>query len=145
MKTILINSNLRFFLILFFLFAIFNKCDEFEEVIPYVPVNIYIYIDTPDYNTLNAIGNSLTISGGLNGIIIYRKGLSEFVALEKTCTYQPSENCKVEKDDSGFILECPCCKSQFSIAYGSVLKEPSRYPLKQYRTSFDGSRINNYN
>ncbi|PLW99209.1 MAG: hypothetical protein C0594_17290, partial [Marinilabiliales bacterium] len=82
----------------------------------------------------NAVGNSIIVYGGYNGIVIYRKSMDEFVALERTCTYQPSQKCDMKIDDSGLYITCECCESSFLLLDGSPIDEekPAILSLKSY-------------
>jgi len=144
MKISYFNSNLKFFLLFFLIFLTFITCKDKNEIIPFVPVNIYIDI-IPELSDLG-IGNSVYITGGVNGIIIFRKSLNEYLAFERTCTYQPGKNCAVEIDESAIIPKCPCCFSKFLLsAEGSVIEGPAVMPLKQYQTSLVGNSLHIYN
>ena len=127
-----------FILISFFLVSFFN-CNKDNDIIQDVPVNVYFNILDPEFSHLNAVGNSLAITGGLNGIIVYRVSTNEFVSFERTCTYQPEENCAVENDNA--TAECPCCESRYFLLDGSVFNGPASLPLKSYRTTFDGTYV----
>jgi len=126
-----------------------NSCQEPEDYIPYVYVNHTVYLSNPTNYSLQVPGNYLEIPEiGVNGIVLYRKSLGDeedFVAFDRTCTYQPLENCIVEADSTGFYLDCPCCGSKFFIMDGFVHNPPATLQLKQYRTSFNGSDVRIFN
>jgi nitrite reductase/ring-hydroxylating ferredoxin subunit len=111
-----------------------------NEIIPYVPVNRYFNIRDPEFFDLSVPNNSVTIKGGLNGIIVYRVSVEEFVAYDRTCTYEPENNCAVETDNSS-SAKCPCCGSRFFLIDGSPLNGPAQWPLKPYKTTFDGTYV----
>jgi nitrite reductase/ring-hydroxylating ferredoxin subunit len=89
----------------------------------------------------------LAVTGGNRGIVVYRKSQTEFVALERTCSYKPSEsNARVEVDtNTNLFLQDNSCGSKFLITDGSVQNSPASYPLRHYNTSFDGTYIHIYN
>src|SRR5688572_32609450 len=60
-----------------------------DNGVPYTPVNIVIYPNDPLNFKLQAPGGWMYFSGGVNGIIVYRKTTTEFVALDRTSTYDP--------------------------------------------------------
>jgi nitrite reductase/ring-hydroxylating ferredoxin subunit len=119
----------------------FCKKDK-QNLVPYVYVDFYVDIDEPYFADLHAVGNSVSVTGGVEGIIIFRKSLDEFVAIERCCSYNPEERCIVARDSvqTGTVI-CPCCKSVFSIYDGSIIKTPASHPLTLYQTSFD--QLNN--
>lgn len=117
-----------------------NNCTEKKNgIIPNVPVNLYFNINDPEFIHLAVPGNSLPISGGVNGIVVYRVSVDDFVAFDRTCTYQPEDNCAVKIDNA--VAECPCCSSKFFLIDGAVFEGPATYPLKPYRVLFDGTNV----
>ena len=57
-------------------------CKKKEDEIDLVGVNIDVSLTDPSFVDLNAVGGWVYISGGVRGIIIYRKSLDEFVSYE---------------------------------------------------------------
>ncbi|MFH2096631.1 MAG: Rieske 2Fe-2S domain-containing protein [Bacteroidota bacterium] len=142
MKTL---SNIGIFLFLTILFLTYG-CKENEDRVPYKPVDFYIYINDPQFTELQNEYNPVMVTGGVVGIIIYKKAPGEYVALERNCTYKPSDRCAVSPDSTGLFLICPCCNSKFTLpSDGFVQKGPADRPLVQYSTDFDGDKIHVYN
>lgn len=142
-----INAKIiTFFILLFVLFAI-NSCKDKDDIVPYAYVNFYVYINEPDFFELNAIGNSVTVTGGVSGIIIYRASENSFKAYDRTCTYKPSDPCEViELYEQGSPLAIDsCCGSKFLLTDGSVLEGPALLNLREYNANFDGNAIHIYN
>ncbi|GAB4303558.1 MAG: hypothetical protein Kow0068_25800 [Marinilabiliales bacterium] len=132
-------------LILIIVLILFS-CKKDEQVVPYQHVDFYIFLSDPQFIELNNYYTPVMVTGGVQGIIIYRKSETEFIALERTCTYQPSNRCAVSPDSTGYFVECPCCHSFFSLpSDGYVDKGPAEKPLVQYATEFDGQKIHVYN
>ena len=116
---------------------IINSCEKPKEhIIPDVSVNIYLNLNDAEYSSLLAPGGTMVVEGGLNGIVIYRITESKFGTYERTCPYNPDDNCEV--DINGAIAKCPCCSSRFSLLDGSLIEGPAEWPLKEYSNSFDG-------
>lgn len=129
-----------------FLFVFVSCKKNTESAIPYVSVNFYIYTSDPDFIDLNAVGGWTYVTGGSRGIIIYRYSNTEFKAYDRHCTYNPSNSCAlVSVDVNNIQASDVCCGSVFSLVDGSVNNGPAGFPLKQYQTSFDGSRLHVYN
>ena len=131
-------------LFLFLLLAL--SCNKDNSYIPYVPVNIQINLQNPDYNSLKTVGGWVYITGGSKGIIVYRADVGDFKAYDRHCPYKPDEACsKVDVDGSYLTAIDTCCGSKFQLFDGSVLKSPATRSLQQYQTSYDGNilSINN--
>jgi nitrite reductase/ring-hydroxylating ferredoxin subunit len=119
------------------IFAIINGCDDNDQWIPNVRVQKSLHLST-DLATLGLLqaGN---FTGGVNGIIVFRLADREFNAFDRTCSYQPAENCAVFFNHELLLAECPCCESLFELfESGAVQKGPARRPLKQYRAVVTG-------
>ena len=115
----------------------FISCSKTEDKVPYVPVNIQINLSNPEYINLNAIGNSIYVTGGYKGIILYRQSIDEIIAMDRACPYDPDCS-RVILDDTGIIATDTCCGSEYSVIMtGAVLKGPSEYPLRQYQCYFN--------
>lgn len=116
------------------------KKNKNDEVIPKVYVDIFLYLDQPDNVVLNTVNNWKYQSGGNLGIIIFRKSQNEFVALERTCTYNHSGTYKAVSVQSNNISATDTtCGSTFQITDGSVTHGPASRSLVQYHTEYDAS------
>jgi nitrite reductase/ring-hydroxylating ferredoxin subunit len=84
--------------------------------------------------------------GGSQGIIVYRNGPDQFTAMDRHCTYQPENLCKVYVDDSQVIArDTVCCGSAFLLLDGSVTEGPAALGLKLYHTTFNGTTLHIFN
>ena len=129
-----------------------------NDVIPDVYVNFILNLDDPQFVTLNALGGSDTVDAHTNnwgseaagfngnGIIIYR-GPDEFYAYDRTCPHDYAVNGLSIKVNIDFMLAvCPKCGTTYSLAaFGTPASGIGRYPLKNYRTSFDGRFVRVWN
>lgn len=114
--------------------------------VPITPVDIYLYTNNPSFVNLNGVGGWVYITGGVRGILIYRKSPSEFMAYDRNCTYQSSDACAtVVVDATNILATDTCCHSKFSMYDGSVTQAPAGLPLKAYNTTFDGNVLHIYN
>lgn len=133
-------------LISIFLIIIPQCKKDNQDEIPYAYVNFYINLNSTQYIDLNNIGGYAYLTGGVRGIIIYRRSVDEFKAYERNCPYQPYNTCaNVNVDPSAIMAIDTCCGSQFLLLDGSIIQGPSTYLLKQYRTSFDGTTLHVFN
>lgn len=115
-----------------------------SEVIPNVPVNFYIQPNTIDY-IIAGSGKSYDYEG-YRGVYIYRLDQYTFMAYEKACPYDASEECAVVQfDPSTFMLVDSCCMSRYNIIDGMPVDGPGTLPLLQYMTEFDGNYLHIYN
>jgi nitrite reductase/ring-hydroxylating ferredoxin subunit len=131
-------SKIAIFFITILVSIFLFTCKKDKDRIPYVYVDFYLNLNDPDFNELSVVGNAIAVTGGVKGVIIYRKSFDEFVALDRCCSYEPSKSCEyVSVDSTGLFAECNCCKSQFFLYDGYVNKGPAEYPLAEYRTSFN--------
>jgi hypothetical protein len=114
------------------------SCDKNKSQIPNVYVDIYIDLTDPLYSDLQVPGNFVYITGGVNGIILYRSSMDEFNAFERTCPYDPDCG-KVTVDESSYTaIDTVCCGSEFTLLNdGMVTQGPSQFPLKSYYCSYD--------
>lgn len=139
------NPAMRAKIVILFvlLFAISFSCKKKEDTVPYVEVNFDISLTDPSFVDLNAVGGWVYVTGGVRGIIIFRKSQNEFVSYERNCPYKSSENCsRVSVDSSNVKASDPCCGTIFSVLDGSVISGPSSRPLKQYNTLLNGNILN---
>lgn len=114
--------------------------------VPITPVDIYLYTNNPSFVNINGVGGWLYITGGVRGILVYRKSPSEFMAYDRNCTYQSSDACAtVVVDATNILATDTCCHSKFSMYDGSVTQAPAGLPLKAYNTTFDGNVLHIYN
>ncbi len=116
----------------------FSSCgkENFHPV-PNVMVDIRINIENPSYAALNTVGNSVSVSGGYRGIIIYRVGLNEFTAFDRSCPHHPWEQCAVVNGQLGQpFAKCDCCQTTYQLLDGSKFSGPSLFPLRAYRVTF---------
>ena len=116
-----------------FSFILFYGCDkDMQHPVPNVYVEFTVNMEMT-YN-LNTIGGWEYFTGGYRGIVIYRFSEDDFRVFDRTCTHDIYERIVV-KDPP--IAECEECESTYLLIDGSVVDGPARYPLKQYRTSFN--------
>lgn len=112
--------------------------------VPYVYVNEVIY---PNGINFIPISGSIYIHNkGNRGIVVYRMEADVFFAYDRTCPYDP-ENllAKVNIEPSGITVVDPVCGSKFLLTDGFPFKGPSKYPLLQYRTNYNGEQLYIFN
>ncbi len=114
--------------------------------VPNVPVNITIYPNDPSHFQLQSVGGWVYEQGGVNGIIIYKKSQQEFIVLERTSSYLTTNpNAKAIVQIDNFTLKDTVSKSKWQIIDGTVIGAPATWPLRLYRTSYDGNVLKIFN
>jgi len=140
-------KSAKYIFIFFILILAGASCDREKQIpVPYVYVNYTVYLSNPSNNNLKNPGGYLVLPDEGNlGIILYRRynfgDAEDFIALDLTCSNEPLESCKLELDEDGFYLVCPCCRSKFSVFDGLVAEGPARWPLKEYTTTYLGNTV----
>ena len=136
-------AKISFFLLLFSLIA----CEEIESEIPDVPVNINININDPLYRDLKTVGNSLAVTGGHAGIIIYRFSPTEFIAYDRLCPVEQKTSCRLQETDDDLFYTCQCCETPYLMIDGTGQSvdgekvEGTGKFLKGYRTYLSGNNL----
>lgn len=134
------NFSIIALLILGVLF--FSECKKkkktVQDTLPYQTVNITIYPNDPLNFKIQSVGGWMYINGGINGIIVYRKTTSDFVALERTSTYLPNDaGAKVKVQSDNFTLKDTVSNSKWQIIDGAILSGPATQALRLYNTLYD--------
>lgn len=126
-------------------FTMFVGCepDLSDDAIPWQPFDvIQINLNLPEYLRLTTDGGSMTINGGVRGIIIYRQSASNYIAYEANCSFQPNSACAtVEVHVSTLYMFCACCSSNFDLATGYPTGGPAWRPLRRYQSNLHGTTL----
>lgn len=153
--------------IIIFLFAVslfvaICSCKKNKnDVIPDVYVDFTIDLTDSEFISLISIGESCVVSqftnnfgyraAGFseNGIIIH-SGIDEFFAYDRTCPHEyalDGSAVKIEIDKSNSMYAvCDVCKTKYGLPINGTPSEgPGRYPLKNYKTSYDGRHLRVWN
>ena len=133
------HSTIKYLFVVLLIILFASECRKDPDVIPNVYVNITININEPEYIDLNTVGGWVYLTGGLNGIYVRRSDINEFMAFDRTCSYKPEENNRVQVVDSvDYYLGDPVCGSKFLVLDGSPDGNgPATHYLKRYQTEFD--------
>ncbi len=118
----------------------FSCRKDAEDRVPNTPVDIELFLNNPSYIDLSVVGGWTYITGGSRGIIVYRNGPEEFIAMDRHCPYEVQNNNRVFVNETNIIAEDSLgCGSKFVITDGSVTEGPSLFPLTRYQTSYNGA------
>jgi hypothetical protein len=154
------GSKIKQFSIRLFMIILLISCERNKnDVIPDVYVDFTI--DIFDYPALESFTGSVIVdandmriadrkyAGGFdgNGIIIYRSLPEEFNAFDRTCPHDWEINNRSIKVNIDFIEAiCPDCSTHYALSsFGTPTSGPGRYPLKNYKTLFDGRYLKVWN
>jgi len=124
------------------------------ESIPKGPVNITLDLNLLDNQHLLVPGNFTYAEGGVKGVLIIHDYDDTWYAFERTCAWQPLNNCsQIWVDTQAIQLKCgtytvnrfeTCCESRFMFN-GLPLKGPAGGSLARYNISRSGNLLYVYN
>ena len=122
------------------------SCNTTNEFINNVAVNEFIDLSLPMYSELAVPGNSMFITGGVKGIIIYHGFGNDYKVYDRNCSYEPSLECsRIDSINSG-IAYCGCCTSAFLINNsGEAINALALLPLKSYNWSLNNNILRIFN
>lgn len=151
-------SKIKYFFVSLTIIFLTVSCENNKnDVIPDTYINFTMDISGDIlFSGLSAIGNSVIVTSQTNnwgsraagydnnGVIVYRAQFDgvtpEFYAYDRTCPhdYATGElSVKVNIDFTQAI--CPKCSTRYELSVGGISSSgPGKYPLKNYKTSFDG-------
>ena len=144
-RQVLIRT-LRSFAFAAILYSPFVSCssDPVDDPIPIVPFSDkVINLNLPENIGLRSKGGSKAFSDiGVRGVIVYCVDVGLYHAYERNCSYRPNEACStVNIDVSTLFMTDPCCGSNFDFNTGMPSGGVAWQPLRQYRTSFNGTDL----
>ena len=123
---------MKFFSYILIISTLILSCDTQEDFIQEVYVNEHIDLSLPIYSDISITGNSIFISGGVEGIIIYHGIGNDYKAYDRNCSVEPSLACsRIDSIDSG-IAYCGCCPAAFLISNSGEAIHHAQLPLKSY-------------
>lgn len=147
LSCVILKNSKSFFKSLFFSVLLltlpFGCAEELEDVVPDVPVNVYLqlihYNLSPASSIIvtNQMVSAVSLGYDNNGLVVYRD-ISEFYAYDRTCPYHVEKSIPVVLSGNPLYAECPDCGSRFQLWFNGFPSDsgPSKYPLKQYQTTY---------
>ena len=150
--------------ILIGLLAFLSGCTQYPENPnrPILPTQITIYPNTYQYQDLNFVSGWLYITSEVEstsrGIIVYRQSETEFLAYDRMPPNEPDACTDSQGNTTRLVVDFPfvvdrCNNAYYNILNGQIIiREPDMipnfpttgvmvYPLIQYHTTFDGSKL----
>lgn len=121
-----------------------------DTPVPSVPVNLTLNTDLPAYYYLKTPGTWIYLEGGNRGVVLVHNFDGQYLAFDRTCSYQPDLSCsRVSIDSTAYFFKCgeqqtdsfiKCCDSQFQLN-GLVNGGPAQFPLRPFQVSISGANI----
>lgn len=109
--------------------------------VPSIPFDITINLTLPSYSDLQNVSGYAYVNGGSRGIIVYRRGVDDFVAFDRHSPADPEGVCSqpLTPDANNFLqLNDTCSGATFSLYDGSPISG-SEYGLRMYQTAWSGN------
>lgn len=136
------RMNLRFIFVALTLVLVIGACKKSaNHPVPSIPFDITINITLPSYSELNGVGGYAFVAGGSKGIIVYRRGVDDFVAFDRHSPADVEGSCAtpLTPDTNNFlVLQDACNNASFSLYDGSPISG-SEFGLRQYQTVWNGN------
>jgi len=114
------------------------SCKKNNQYVPYVAIDTYLSLNLPSYINLNGVGGWTYVSGGNDGLIVYRQTQTIFMVYDRYCTYNVEGSCGgASVDSSNVSISCVCDGSKYQIFDGAVIQGPATINLQQYRADYN--------
>ena len=146
------------------LLPLLHGCQKYPENPnrPLLPYPITIYPNTMQYQDLNFISGWVYITSDVEstsrGIIVYRVSSNEFLAYDRMPPNEPDACTDSQGNTTRLVVDFPfvvdrCNNAYYNILNGQIIiREPDMvpnfptdgtvvYPLIQYHTTYDGSKL----
>ena len=114
-------------------FSCNDNSNEFNTILPVVPVNKTVFLNNPEFIDLQVVGGWAYTTGGISGIIIYHSGINTYLAYERSAPHLTPQACSQMVVKNSLTMECACDDSVFNILNGAPMTDGVNYAAKQYR------------
>ena len=135
--------KVRFILMIMGLLVL-SGCNKNEQhPVPSIPFDITIDFSLPTYSNLIGVSGWAYVNVGSKGIIVYRRGIDDFVAFDRHSPADPAGTCSTPlyPDSSNYLqLNDDCNSATFSLYDGSPMSN-SDWGLRQYATQWNGNNM----
>ena len=109
--------------------------------VPSIPFDFSINLTLPSYSSLNGVSGWAYVNGGSRGIIVYRRGIDDFVAFDRHSPADVTGDCPgalFPDSDNYLQLNDTCYSATFSLYDGSPISG-SDFGLRAYQTAWNGN------
>ena len=134
--------KLRLLFLIVLIITISSCTRNRRHPVPNIPFDITINLSLPSYNDLIGVVGVAYVNGGSKGIIIYHRGVDDYVAFDRHSPLDELSECNTPlyPDSNNYlILIDECNDGQFSLYDGSPISD-SEFGLRQYQTMWDGNQ-----
>tara|TARA_Y100000385_G_scaffold274299_1_gene317312 strand:+ start:1669 stop:2094 length:426 start_codon:yes stop_codon:yes gene_type:complete len=134
--------KVRFILFILLTFSLGGCVKNSEHPVPNLPFDITIDLALPSYNSLIGVSGWAYVNVGSKGVIVYRRGIDEFIAFDRHSPADINGECDYPlfPDNNNYlVLKDSCNNATFSLYDGSPISG-SEYGLRQYQTVWDGNQ-----
>ena len=126
-------KKILFLLLVLPLISCNDNSNEFNTILPEVPVNKTVFLNNPEFIDLQVVGGWAYTTGGISGIIIYHSGINTYLAYERSAPHLTPQACSQMVVKNSLTMECSCDDSVFNILNGAPMTDGVNYAAKQYR------------
>ena len=126
-------KKILFLLLALSFFSCNDNSNEFNTILPEVPVNKTVFLNNPEFIDLQVVGGWAYTTGGISGIIIYHSGINTYLAYERSAPHLTPQACSQMVVKNSLTMECACDDSVFNILNGAPMTDGVNYAAKQYR------------
>ena len=132
------------FIFLLLVGVLISSCNKNKNhPVPNIPFDKTINITLPSYSDLMGVGGWCYVAGGSKGIIVYRRGVDDFVAFDRHSPADENGDCGTPltpDNDNYLVLNDVCNDASFSLYDGSPISN-SEFGLRQYQTQWNGNEM----
>jgi len=133
--------KIRFILMLLVGTLIIGCNNNKNHPVPNIPFDITIDMTLPQYDDLIGVSGYAYVNGGSKGIIVYHRGLDDYIAFDRHSPADPTGICGqplTPNIDNFLMLDDTCSNAQFSLYDGSPVSG-SEFGLRQYQVNIQGN------
>jgi hypothetical protein len=133
--------KLRFILMFSVGFVLSACIKNSNHPVPNIPFDLTINITLPTYSSLMGVSGYAYVNAGSKGVIVYRRGIDDFVAFDRHSPADIAGTCAtpLTPDSTNFLmLNDECNDAVFSLYDGSPVSG-SEFGLRQYAVAWNGT------
>ena len=121
---------------------------EKDNVVPNIRFDVTINLSDPKYAGKDVLSlvdvedwaSKARMRVGYAGVIVYKSNI--FRAFEIYCPHDQQNSCNVSiKENETTTAVCNCCNTEFLAVTGEVMRGPSKYALKEYKTQYSVNNL----
>ncbi len=149
----IINKLVKNLLYVIGFFVVFSSCKDegvgvFIDDLPPTPFfELSINLNLVSSQNLQFNNHLYIDDAGINGIVVVKRGENDYATFERTCPYQPEDDCSrvtfTNLGTGGSIFICDCEDAIYRTDDGFSTRRPTETPkrLRQYSTQLSGNNL----